>query len=445
MQDQRTIQYAEKLSKLIQIETVSGWDDIDLPKFKAFRTLLKATFPNIFNACVVEEFDGSLLLRWPGNDPDSQPILFMNHYDVVEATGDWEYPPFSGTITKDKIWGRGTLDTKGGLFAMLQAADELAASGYVPKQDIYFFSDRAEETTGCGADAVSHTLQERGIQFSMVLDEGGMIVYDPIGGADSYFAMIGVGEKGCADLRFIARSKGGHASMPPKNSPLVRLGRFMFATEYTDIFKTKLTPTISEMFSRMAPTMSGMTQKFFNDPSRHSKLLEILIPRLSDAGRAMFKTTIAFTMAKGSDGTNVLPEEAWVNGNLRFSHHQGQKASFEAIEKLAKKYQIEMEIFDPGFESAVTDFNGDPFKRVEVAVSQCYPDVISVPYIANSASDVRFFDRVSDNCLRFCPFRISNEQLDSIHGVNECLDLSQLVPAVEFYKYLMQNSEENND
>ena len=78
---------------------------------------------------------------------------------------------------------------------MLQAAEELVKEGYVPAHDVYFFSDRAEETSGCGADTVSKLFQERGIRLSMVLDEGGMILEEPIGGAKGTFAMVGLGEK----------------------------------------------------------------------------------------------------------------------------------------------------------------------------------------------------------------------------------------------------------
>jgi carboxypeptidase PM20D1 len=53
------------------------------------------------------------------------------------------------------------------------------------------------------------------------------------------------------------------------------------------------------------------------------------------------------------------------------------------------------------------------------------------------ASDCRYMSRVSDNCLRFAPFRITQEQMDSIHGLNENVDLSALVPAVDFYKYII--------
>ena len=69
---------------------------------------------------------------------------------------------------------------------------------------------------------------------------------------------------------------------------------------------------------------------------------------------------------------------------------------------------------------------------------EVFPDVIATPFVLTGASDSRFFDRVSDQCIRFLPFHISDEQAASIHGLNENLDLKALAPAVDFYKYLMR-------
>lgn len=436
--DERSQMYAKTLAKLVQCETISAFGDDDRTKFRAFHELLKEIFPHIFGVCETEDFDGSFLMRWKGKDPNKEPVMLMNHHDVVEATGTWEHAPFSGDIADGKVWGRGTLDTKGGLWGMLQAAEELVIEGFVPERDVYFESACTEETTGAGADLISKTLQERGLRFYMILDEGGMILYDPIGGADGTFAMIGVGEKGCADLKFIARSNGGHASMPGKNTPLVRLGKFMAAAEKADIFEAKISPTVREMFLRMAPTMKGALKAVLGHVDAFSLPIRKIVPSISNAAGAMLKTTLAFTMAQGSDGTNVLPQEAWVIGNMRFSHHQGGKASIEAITKLAKKYDIEVEVLDPGFESPLTDFNGAPFKLVERAVKSAFPDVYTSPYVMTGASDARYFSRVSDHCIRFVPFRISDAQLDSIHGLNECVDIDTLAPAVDFYKYIIK-------
>ena len=433
----RTEEYAKELSKLIRYETISVSGVENIEKFEGFKKLLMETFPDIYAVCEYENYNNAFVLHWKGKDSSLKPILFMNHHDVVEAPGAWKYPPFDGVIADGKLWGRGTLDTKGGLWAMLRAANELAKDGFVPQRDIYFESASTEETDGTGAQLVAQNFKKRGLHFEMVLDEGGMIMYDPIGGSTGTFAVVGLAEKGCADLKFVARSKGGHASTPGKNTPLVRLGKFMAAADKSYIFRSKISHVIKEMFKRLAPTMKGALKIVFGHPAFFAPLLKIAIPMMSDTGGAMLRTTLAFTMAGGSDGYNVLPQEAYVTGNMRYSHHQGGSASIKAITKLAKKYKVDTYVMDPGFDSGVTECDTAAFKMVENAVSAVFEDVITLPYIMTGASDCRFFTDLSDGCLRFAPFYIDELQLKSIHGINENVNLSSLAPAVDFYKHLM--------
>ncbi len=435
--DEKTARYAETLGRMIRCETVSDCRNEKTEKFGVFRALLRELFPGVFGHCEMTELEDGFVLRWPGTDPEREPVLFMNHSDVVEANGVWDRGAFSGEIAEGRIWGRGTLDDKGGLWAMLQAADELVREGWTPARDIWFFSSFTEETTGRGAAEAAAWFEKRGIRFEMSFDEGGMILYEPIAGAKGSFAMIGVGEKGCADLRFVARSDGGHASVPEKNSPLVRLGKFMAEADKNRIFPNEMNPAVCEMFRRFAPCM-GAAGKLLAHPEKHRALLSRLIPAISGKAAALLRTTLAFTMAQGSHGPNVIPAEAWVGGNMRYSHHQGQQGSFEAIRKLAAKYDIEMVVDDPGVPSALTDYRGGAFRLTEKAVREIFPDVVPVPYIMTGASDSRFFDRICGQCIRFLPFRISARQLDSIHGRNENLDLKTLAPAVAWYRYIMK-------
>jgi len=434
--DNRTNLYAQQLSRLIQHETISCDHQPDKTKFYSFQKILEDMFPAIFHACHKEDFHGSFLLHWKGKVAD-KPIMLMNHHDVVEAPGAWKYPPFSGVVADRKLWGRGTLDTKGGLWAMLQAANELAESGFIPEHDIYFMSGCNEETDGSGAEEISRVLQQRGIRFAMVLDEGGMIMHEPIGGANGTYAMVGVGEKGCVDLKFIARSSGGHASTPGKNTPLVRLGKFMAAVEKSNIFKADISPAVSQMFKKISASMKQPLRFVLGHPGLFKPILLKVIPSVSATAGAMLRTTVAFTMASGSEGFNVLPHEAWVVGNMRFSHHQGEKDSINAIKKLAQKYDIETVVLEPGFASSLSDYNSDAFHLLENAITTVFPGVIPSPYVMNGASDCRFMSRVSDHCLRFAPFQISDKQMDSIHGLDENIDLKALVPAVDFFKYIM--------
>ena len=438
MSDNRAMQYAEILSKLIQVETISSRENKDISKFLAFHDVLRETYPNLFDVAEVENFDGSLLLKWRGTDSSLEPVLLMNHHDVVEASGEWTHPAFSGAIADGKVWGRGTLDTKGGMAMMFQAAEELIKEGFTPKRDTYFVTACTEEIGGEGGDAISLELQKRNIKFHMVLDEGGMIMYDPIGGADGTFAMIGVGEKGYVDLKFIAESKGGHASAPGKDTPLVRLGKFMAEAEKAKCFDVYMSDTVKEMLSRFSPTMSGVMKTACSNVDAFKPALKKIMPMISPAGAALLRTTLAFTMSKGSEGANVIPQEAWVVGNMRFSHHQGKKASVDAITALAKKYDIRTEIIDDGIESDITDFKGEAFRFIEKAVNSVFPEYKPVPYIMNAATDSRYFCKVCDNCLRFVPFKINKQQLDSVHGIDENVDVETLAPAVDFYKYVIK-------
>ena len=438
MSVERQDRYIEALQRMIRIDTVSDSENGSCPEnFVKFRELLWDLFPHIKDACEVMDFDGSVLMKWEGRDAKAAPVLFMNHYDVVPASGNWRYPPFSGELAEGKIWGRGALDNKSGLFAMLQAADELAAEGYAPERTIYFESACNEETLGQGSDQISSWLAGQGVRLDMVFDEGGDVLREPLSGVKGTFAMIGVAEKSIVNLKFTARSDGGHASTPGKDTPLVRLGKFMAYVDRHRVFDVELAPAIVEMLRRFAPYM-GKKGRLLENAGKMRRPLGTLMPLLGPTANSLVTTTIAFTMTGGGEAVNVIPREAWVIGDMRCSHHQGKVDSIKEITKTANKFGIDVEITDESIESSVTDFSGKAFRLVEEAVAATLPHVDAcAPFIMTGASDARFFGRLSDQCIRFLPFLISDEQMDSIHGVNECLDADNLVPAVDYYRYML--------
>ena len=130
----RAKSYGEKLSRMIQSETVSSRFDSDRTKFYEFHKTLEELFPLVHKNLTKNVFDGSLLFKWQGKS-DKNPIMLMSHQDVVEATGTWEHEPFSGDIDEEgNVWGRGTVDTKGPLCCIFIALEELIAEGYVPER-----------------------------------------------------------------------------------------------------------------------------------------------------------------------------------------------------------------------------------------------------------------------------------------------------------------------
>ena len=437
---ERAKEYGKKLAEMVRKETISSRFESDRTKFYEFHDILEKLFPNVHKTCEKHVFNGSLLFKWSGQD-NHEPILFMSHHDVVEATGTWEHEPFSGDIDEEgNVWGRGTVDTKASLFCELTAVEELIKEGFVPEGDVYIASSCTEEWSGEGTPSTVEYLKAQGVKLAYLMDEGGMIIEEPVGGVKGTYGMVGVLEKGYGDVKFIAKGKGGHASAPTKNTPIARLSKFVVDVEKKSPFKRKFSPTVKEMFRRMAPNMNFGMKVIFANMWLFEGLLIKLLPSISSAAGAMLQTTLAFTMAKGSDGLNVLPQEAWVTGNMRFIPHQDEEESIALISEIAKKYDIETEVIYKDAPCPVVDFNSDAFHLVEEVASEIYPGVGVCPYVMTGGTDAKFYRDLSDNCLRFAPLYINGQQYASIHGLNENICQGALPMGVDFYKMMIQRS-----
>lgn len=428
--------YAKELQRLIQIETISVSGETDHTKFYTFHKEMETMFPNIHRVCEKFDLDGSLLFRWKGKG-DGQPVMLMNHMDVVEANGEWRANPFGGEIIDGRIFGRGALDDKGPLYVMYRGIEELIGEDFVPPCDVYLASTCTEETNGQGAQDIVRWLQKRGIVFRFLLDEGGAVADRPIAGLPGAYATVGVLEKGNGNVKFIARGQGGHASSPPKNSPLVRLGMFMNDIEKHNPFKVQVSPTLLEMVRNFNPYLPFSFRLLTANLWLFKPLIKVAarqVPMLA----AMTRTTVAFTTAKGAEGYNVLPTEAYVTANLRYSPHQGVTKSHAILERIAQKYDLEMEVINAKEPSPVVDYNGEAFRMVAASISHAYPGVCVTPYIMTGATDSRFYSEVSPNSIRFAPLFINAEQLAAVHSVDENIYVNTLASGVAFYKDLMK-------
>ncbi len=431
------LSYAEKLSKMIQVETVSQPDVPNTEKFDRFHECLKELFPLVFSKCEVKYIDSSLLIKWKGNGK-SEPILLMSHQDVVPAEGEWKYPPFSGAIEEDRVWGRGTVDTKGSLMCIFQSVEELLEENYFPSCDVYIASSSTEEVAGSGAPKTAEYLKSQGVKLQLLMDEGGMIVDSPMPGVEGRFAMIGTVEKGTGNIVVSAYSSGGHASAPGKNTPIARLAAFINDLEQHNPNTIELSDTVLEMFKRLGPHAKGI----MGFAMKHAKGLKPIVTKAisssSPKGAAMLRTTMAFTMCGGSEGRNVLPERAWVNINTRFIQHQGVEKTKEILDPYLKKYDLVADYTECKEPQKPVDYNGKAFKLVENTVKELYPNVIPTPYVMTGGTDAYYYSIVTDDAVRFAPIYIDQQQLDSIHAKDENMFISSLPKAIEFYKTIIK-------
>ena len=433
----RAAAYGMKLSAMVRQETVSVPGADQRGKFLAFHRLLEELFPRVHQELEKTEIDGNLLYFWKGKSA-SRPLVLMSHQDVVPAEGEWIHPPFSGDLADGKVWGRGASDTKCSVMAFFQAVEELLEAGYVPENDVYLSSSCTEEWAGDGCPKLVAELKKRGVHPWLVCDEGGGIIREPIGGIPGNFAMIGVFEKGKADVRFTARSDGGHASTPKPHSPIARLADFVHDVETHEVFRRKMPEEVAAMFETLAPYASFPLRWVFSNLWLFRPVLLRVLPLISPQAGAMIRTTIAFTMQRGSDACNVMPQEASVWANMRFIPHQGMEESLKLIRKRAEKHGLETEVLQASDYTEPTDIRGEAFRLVQDTVAETFPGCAGSPYVMTGATDARFYQEICENVIRFAPVIYGPEQMKGMHGLNENIEISCLPGAVDFYKNLVR-------
>ena len=429
--------YARTLSRMVQYDTVSVPDTDQREKFLGFHALLRELFPLVHEQLEKTEIDGNLLFYWKGKSA-ARPLVLMSHQDVVPAEGEWLHAPFSGDIADGKVWGRGASDTKCSVMAFFQAVEEMLAAGYVPENDVYLSSSCTEEWAGDGCPKLVAELERRGVKPYLVCDEGGGIITDPIGGIHGNFAMIGVFEKGKADVRFTAVSDGGHASTPKPHSPIARLSAFVTEMETRSPFKRRMPREVAAMFRTLAPYASFPMKFVFTNLWLFKPLLLRVLPLIAAQAGAMIRTTAAFTMQSGSDAFNVMPQKATLGANLRFIPHQGMEESLRLLKKRADKHGLTMEVFHASDFTAPVDIHGEPFQTVQRVVSETFPGCAGSPYVMTGATDARFYQKICDSVVRFAPVIYGPEQMKGMHGLNENIEYNCLPGAVDFYKNLIR-------
>ena len=258
---------AKRLSGAVSIKTVS---ERDPDNFRALVTLIETSFPKIHGQLERKIIGGAALLyTWKGSDESLLPVILMAHTDVVPiAPGtekDWTYPPFSGNIENGYIWGRGTLDCKVSVMAILESVEWLIGKGFSPARTVYLAFGHDEEVGGPnGAFKIAEFLKQQQIKAQWVLDEGGMIYSDDMAGVEKPVALLGIAEKGYMTLKLSVETKGGHSSMPPAETAIGILSKAIYKLE-RDQFPARYEGVVADMYAYLAPEMSYAGKFFFSN------------------------------------------------------------------------------------------------------------------------------------------------------------------------------------
>ena len=445
--------YRQNLSKAIQYKTISyrETERVDWDEFERFHQFLDEAYPLIKENLEKEIVPpANLLYRWKGTRDDLEPIALLAHQDVVPVSegteGDWEHDAFSGHDDGEFIWGRGSIDMKNHLIAVMESVEALLKDGYKPERDVYLlFGDNEEVVANStnGAKDLMNTLKNRGIRLESVIDEGGAIIPINVPGVlnDKYLVGVGVAEKGFSDIEIVVNAKGGHSSQPPVHSALGRL-----ATAISDIEKHQFKAYFNENMKALLDAVGRECTYPVRLITCNMPLLRPLILEICKQipfGACFVRTTTAVTMAQGSPASNVLPQRASAIINFRAMPGTTKQDLVDHIRKCVRYKDIEINILNSKESSKFSPTDSRAFKIIRDINKALEPNAIVAPYLVMGGTDAYNYEPICDNIYRYAPFKVDPGLLRCTHGTNERLPVACMEGALVFFKnYIRRASAE---
>ncbi|WP_020406968.1 M20 family peptidase [Hahella ganghwensis] len=449
-----------RLSQAIQFKTVSqvlpAKDGnpprtlVDAEVFSSFHGFLEQSFPAVherLERIVLNEF--SLLYRWQGSEPQKPPILLTAHQDVVPYSlpdlEAWEHPPFSGALEDGFVWGRGTLDDKSSMIAILEAVEGLLEQGWQPSRTVYLAFGHDEEVGGTGAAAIADYLHENSIRPELVLDEGGFVMRSMIPGVSQPVGLIGIAEKGYLSVELQTEGKVGHSSMPPPQTAASIISAAVVNLERHPPAK-RLDGATLRLFETVSPHMSfGKRAVFANLWLFEPLVLSILESK--ESTNATIRSTQAVTMLNSGHKDNVLPATATAVVNYRLLPDDSVDDILEHIRNTINDERVAITVYPYHSEaSQVSDTENALYQAMVGAGLGVFreQDMIMAPYLTIGATDARHYQEVTKNQYRFLPIPLDREDLSRIHGPNERIAVEDYLRMIRFYVTFLKSSDAVN-
>lgn len=432
----------------IAFKTVSYVDvsRIEYGEFNKFHEYIKSNFPNVMSKGVYEEVGHSILITLPGVDPSLRPALFMAHQDVVpivkNTEKNWIHDPFSGDLADGYIWGRGAMDIKQMLIAILEAAEYLLSKGNRFRRTVYLAFGEDEETRSTGAKAISDLLKSRGVTLEYVLDEGAgdVVEASDYGAPGKHICTIGIYEKGYADLKLSASSRGGHSSNPFHGTSLGSLSKAISAV-LDDPLPAALPECVKQTLDILKDDIKTepMAGYISDIEANEDKIIDYF--KSKESLYHQVQTTAAPTMiTEGAPAGNVMPQDMSAVINFRLSPPDTPESLFEHFRSVVDD-EIKLEFVQKIAPSIPSDTDTLGYITLKNVLEHYFADLVFVPVQNRGATDARQYEQICRCCLRFGPF-LEEEDISSegVHGTNERISVRAYLQGIRVIIRLMKST-----
>jgi acetylornithine deacetylase/succinyl-diaminopimelate desuccinylase-like protein len=356
-----------------------------------------------------------------------RPVVLLSHLDVVPASDGegWAVDPFAGLVAGGYVVGRGALDSKGVAIVHLLALAELARRETPLDRDVVLLATPDEETGGRdGAGWLLRNRPELLEDAEFLLTEGGGILLGD-GGGPSVWG-VAIAEKAPCWTRLVARGTAGHASTAGPHGAVPRL---VAALERVRSMpgEVRVTPDVARMFAALAPVAepedqagyARLDQALRDDPDFRRRFL-------ADGARAaLVRDTVTITVLRAGSHTNVVPEEARAELDVRLLPGTRCDAFLGTLRRVIDDPAVHLQPM-LAFEPLGSPAESDLFRAIERVASELDPGALVVPRVIAGFTDAHYFRERGMVAYGFVPRWLPPSETRGIHGPNERVSIENL-------------------
>ena len=357
-------------------------------------------------------------------DGSLRPLVLLNHTDVVRADPkNWKVLPFSAEIFDGEMYGRGALDMKdeGLLQAMVML---IAAREHLPlKRDLIFLATADEEVGDTGSAWILANHRELIEGAEELLTEGGSNLIYP--GRGTIYG-IGVAEKAPLWIRMTATGRGGHGSIPITDSAPNRLVEAMrrVVEWQTPI---RLLPAVEQFFQQIGlREMEPRASQFRNirRELRNPAFAKLLTQ--DENFNFLLRDTVSLTVLRGSPQTNVIPDTATCEFDVRLLPGEDPQAFLAQLRDVVADERIQFEPISRFRAPNASSTDTALYRIIEQVVHEYNPHALVAPVLNSGYTESQMYRPLGITCYGFVPIEVTPEQEATEHAANERVPVEQI-------------------
>lgn len=366
---------------------------------------------------------GNLVARLKG-DGRAAPLLLMVHVDVVTVEPHrWKHEPFGGEISDGFIYGRGALDTKE-LAAMELAVMLWLKRNNVPlARDVIFMANADEEAGGIHGAKWMVEHHPDLIRAEYGINEGGGFGTNILG---KRIYGIQTGEKGTARFSLRAHGKPGHASVPQRESSVLKLARGITALGEAT-FPVHLTETARNYVEGLAKAVGGSAAHSLRavlDTKNNKRAFDNLMVDEGLKGMiyAMLHNTATPTKLNAGSKINVIPSVAEAQVDARLVPGQTPETFLGELRTVLDR-DYDIEFHRPTMTGIESDPQSPLYDTMVNALKRHDPEAIVLPDLVVGATDARHVTKLGTKVYGFSPMFDDAAEMDRVHADDERISL----------------------